>query len=923
MTDNWFVCVACTLSVTVPADAEDNDCDARVDEEVRNFIDDDGDGRIDEDLATFSVTLLSLPSVSLSSCRDPTNPRHTGRPEVSYVSESCQNVNVTHKDNVSRGPCQQVTVREWTATDSCGNIDRTTQVIAVSDRTAPSLSAPHNRTVTCSEYGNVEATGIARSHDDCRGSVTTWYEEELHDCVVWRRWKARDECNNTVSAVVQTLHLHVDAPTVDFPDDVKVTCLNSSEPAATGLPLVTESNLCGWKASGVIAVDHTDDETETQVCHKLISRSWHVADICGHELERVQNIRVLHLSPVIRAPPDITSSCFETGNLELHGRAVIIQSCKPVNVSYTDRLSGRVLQRQWMGVDSCGRSSAGRIQTITLEEEAPQLSTPPNLTITCHESVHPNATGWAVLEKDLNESCFRLGGRPTVIEYKDKRSGAVCPALIVRQWRATSFLGHSVSASQVITLICNPSPTVPADGVNNDCDALVDEEVRNYVDDDGDGRIDEDLGTWPVKILLPENVTIPSSTKSTDPNSVGWAVVANVSDACKEAIIDHVDYDERTVCQRRIRREWIGRDSCGNMDIANQMIIVEDDTPPVLSIPRDSVANCTELNDLMKTGSAKGEDNFGGNVETWYIDNLSSCAVLRHWHGRDQCNNEATVEIQTIQLRVTAPSVTVPYDVEISCLYGTDPSLSGYLEVTALAPCRWNATANVTITMSDKVRNTSDCNQIIERHWTVSDVCGNVESAIQTVVVRHDVALLDIPADVTSSCSDAFDMDIVGFATVKQSCCETQIQYENTLDSPLLLRKWMASDVCKRQTVPQVQTITLREAQPVLIAPTNSSILCHESAHPNVTGWAVVRRQVDESCLQLGGRGATIDYIDRRSGKDCPGFILRRWKATDFLGQTVHADQVITLGKLWTIYVLFVSLFLAMVSYVCADECLA
>ncbi|XP_033752766.1 uncharacterized protein LOC117336369 [Pecten maximus] len=38
--------------------------------------------------------------------------------------------------------------------------------------------------------------------------------------------------------------------------------------------------------------------------------------------------------------------------------------------------------------------------------------------------------------------------------------------------------------------------TVSADGKDNDCDGLVDEELRNRRDDDGDGFIDEDIGTW-------------------------------------------------------------------------------------------------------------------------------------------------------------------------------------------------------------------------------------------------------------------------------------------------------------------------------------------------------------------------------------------------------------------------------------------
>ena len=40
---------------------------------------------------------------------------------------------------------------------------------------------------------------------------------------------------------------------------------------------------------------------------------------------------------------------------------------------------------------------------------------------------------------------------------------------------------------------CIPSATVPGDGLDNDCDGLIDEELLNGIDDDGDGLIDEDL----------------------------------------------------------------------------------------------------------------------------------------------------------------------------------------------------------------------------------------------------------------------------------------------------------------------------------------------------------------------------------------------------------------------------------------------
>ncbi|XP_078677630.1 uncharacterized protein LOC144914054 isoform X1 [Branchiostoma floridae x Branchiostoma belcheri] len=44
-----------------------------------------------------------------------------------------------------------------------------------------------------------------------------------------------------------------------------------------------------------------------------------------------------------------------------------------------------------------------------------------------------------------------------------------------------------------IALPCSPTPTVPGDGVDNDCDGRIDEDLLDGQDHDGDGDVDEDL----------------------------------------------------------------------------------------------------------------------------------------------------------------------------------------------------------------------------------------------------------------------------------------------------------------------------------------------------------------------------------------------------------------------------------------------
>lgn len=45
------------------------------------------------------------------------------------------------------------------------------------------------------------------------------------------------------------------------------------------------------------------------------------------------------------------------------------------------------------------------------------------------------------------------------------------------------------------TRVCSKTISTDGDGIDNDCDGSIDEELCNGIDDDADGEVDEDCGS--------------------------------------------------------------------------------------------------------------------------------------------------------------------------------------------------------------------------------------------------------------------------------------------------------------------------------------------------------------------------------------------------------------------------------------------
>jgi hypothetical protein len=133
----------------------------------------------------------------------------------------------------------------------------------------------------------------------------------------------------------------------------------------------------------------------------------------------------------------------------------------------------------------------------------------------------------------------------------------------------------------------------------------------------------------------------------------------SASDNCEVGPITHTDVVEAGDCPAEsfITRTWRVMDIHNNETVCIQTINMVDNTPPVLTWPRDTIVAC-DTTSLKGTGIASAIDNCDSDPIITYSDNHISgdcewnCIIERKWKATDNCGN-VTEGIQRIEKDIT------------------------------------------------------------------------------------------------------------------------------------------------------------------------------------------------------------------------------------------------------------------------------
>ena len=725
-------------------------------------------------------------------CDESTDPSNTG--EATATDNCDATPTISSSDSVAAGTCPQESVitRTWTATDDCGNGVTCEQIITVEDTTDPTITCPADIEVD-NDFGVcgavVDFTPTAR--DNCGLDTVICIPPsgsffDLGTTLV--TCTATDLCGNSEQCSFDVTVNDAEDPVINCPADVTVECDESTDPSNTGEATSTDN--CESTGDPIIECesydgeffipDALDDDKGTEI---IPGKATAEIIISASSLCLIQDINV---TVDIEFFEGMDQFGISLRHLETGTEVLLLDqpcdgfTCPGPSFIYDDEADFLDCESGCEGIEGCPCLGASVVPDELLAafigEEAA------GTWIICITDYIPSYDN----EAELVEWCIEIEkASGDIITFSDSVSPEDCPQelVITRTWTATDASGNSDSCDQIITVedTMPPSISCPADvtlecpadisvGANgtatgsDNCDSVTisssddvtpgcggtETITRTWTatDDCGNAttcdQIITVLDTTPPVITCPADVTLECPADTTTANTG----TATGSDTCGDVAITSSDLPVAGCGgTETITRTWTATDDCGNATTCDQIITVEDNTPPEIMCPADVTLECPADTEPESTGEATGSDTCG-DVTISSSDSVTpGCAgtetITRTWTATDDCGNTSTCDqIITVE-DTTLPLITCPADVTLECPADTDPEGTG--EATGSDTC-----GDVSISSSDASSPGCGNTEVITRTWTATDECGNEQTCDQTITVEDTTdPTIACPADIT------------------------------------------------------------------------------------------------------------------------------------------------------------------------------
>jgi len=404
---------------------------------------------------------------------------------------------------------------------------------------------------------------------------------------------------------------------------------------------------------------------------------------------------------------------------------------------------------------------------------------PVDMTISCEDEVTTPFRGWFSMvagavadngEANIFTTIPLDAALDSLTIIQDE--GCNGPNELIVEFFAIDSCGNRTeeNASANFILVDNIPPTIisNAQEITVPCDSSTINTLQNWLDETGNAIIEDNCS---------DSISLINYT---------WEDSAGNQGVGNDSMLTTIMVS-RSECIWSVTVNFVIEDGCGNINSTEGIFnISEDLTPPIISfIPPDTTLLCNEvIPDTIPTFI----DGCDGLITTIIQSDSSNRStdtlaceyynyeIFRAWSASDRCGNTVDTT-QVISIRDTlAPRIQGTATIAVDC----DDNLDDIdLFITTSDNC-----SSVISSAVDSVIFNSSCQNQIRRQWIAEDVCGNVDSFIQTIQVQDFTGpeFLVFPRDTLISCenlnfSELFDnwVSNLGGAVVADNCSDFQV----------------------------------------------------------------------------------------------------------------------------------------------------
>jgi len=492
--------------------------------------------------------------------------------------------NISFEESLVECPVTNCFIRQFTATDECGNTCTAEQLIVFQDTTPPVIDPkPEDETVECDGNGNLEelqawldSNGGASATDNC-GDVTWSYSDPQFsdDCGLTGSatvtFTATDDCGNSSSETATFTIEDTTPPDVTPAENETVECDGNGN----------LDELQAW-------LDNNGGATATDICSEPITWTYSdpvfsddcgltgsatvtftAKDDCGNSAETSATFTIEDTTPPVidPKPADEVVECDGEGNLaelqawlDSHGGADASDECsEPLTWTYTDPvfsddcgLTGSATVT-FTVKDDCGNSSE-ESATFTIEDTTPpvQIGDIPESVNDINDCADNDYVNNPPTEEML--AAFEDGCGEVEYELFTSPVGDDCGWSVIHIYTIKDECGNVLGDFKVLySGMDEDAPVLSGvpDDVTVECDMVPDYEQNDggvTALDDCAGDLEVDYNWNRVDGNCPNNYQIVRTWYAVDPcgNPVSDTQVITVQDTEAPELIDGNPYQEIT-----------------------------------------------------------------------------------------------------------------------------------------------------------------------------------------------------------------------------------------------------------------------------------------------------------------------------------------------------------------------------------------